>query len=84
MVGYAAIHGNGSTLGGGSTLGIDNNLGSGTTFGGVSEDWIWTGKTGKGRGGYGTGSGVGGDRVVDGIQLEKRSRILDMAESCSW
>ena len=32
----------------------------------------------------GTGSGVGGDRFVDGIQLEKRSRRLDMAKSCSW
>ena len=39
---------------------------------------------GKGRGKDATGSGVGGDRVVDGIELEKRSRSLKMAESCSW
>ena len=39
---------------------------------------------GAGRGKYGTESGVGGDRVVDGIQLEKRSRRLEMDESCSW
>ena len=77
MVGCAAMRGNGSTLGGGFTLG------SGTTLGGGSGGWNWTGKTGTGRGKYGTGSGVGGDRIVDGIQSENRSRSLDMAESCS-
>ena len=30
------------------------------------------------------GPGLGGDRVVDGIQLEKRSRRREMAESCLW
>ena len=77
MVGCAAICGNGSALGGGFTLG------SGTTFGGGSGGWIWTGKKVTGRGGDGTGLEVGGDRVVDVIQLEKSSRSLEIAESCS-
>ena len=68
----------GSILGGGSTLG------SGTTLGGGSRGWLWTVKMGTGRGKYGTGSGVEGDRVGNGVQLEKRSRILDMSESCLW
>ena len=74
MVGCAA----GSILGGGFTLG------SGTTLLGGRRGWPCTGRMGTGRGRDGTGSGVGGDRVVDGIQLDKRSRILEMAESCSW
>ena len=78
MVECVAMRGNGSTLGGGLTLG------SGTTFGGDSKGGLWTGKTGTGRGGDGNRSGVGGDRVVDRIQLEKRSQILEMAESCLW
>ena len=84
MVGYAAIRGNWSTLGGGFTLGSGTTLKSGTTRGGGSGGWPWTGKTVTGRGGDGTESGVGGYRLVDGIQLEKRSRILDMTESCLW
>ena len=76
MVGCAAIRGNGFTLGFGFTLGSDTTLVSGTTLGGGSGGWPWKGKTGTGRGGDGTGSGVVGDRVMEGIQLEKWSRIL--------
>ena len=83
MVVCAAIRGNGSNLGGGSTLGSGTKLGSRTTLGGGNGSWYWTGKWWTGRGGTGTGSGVGGDRIVDGIQLEKRQRSLEMAESCS-
>ena len=36
-----------------------------------NRDREWTGKTGTGKDKYGTRSGVGGYRVVDGIQLEK-------------
>ena len=78
MVGCAARRGNWLTLGGGFTLG------SGTTLVGVSGVWPWTGKIGTGRVGDGTGSVVVVDRVVDGIQLEKRSRSLKMAEICLW
>ena len=68
----------------GFTLGSGTTLRSGTSLGGVSGVWTWTGKTGKVRCGDGTGSGVGGDRFVDGIQLYKRLRSLEMTESCSW
>ena len=39
---------------------------------------------GTGRGGDGNRSGVGVDRVMDIIQLEKSLRILEMAESYLW
>ena len=58
MVGSAAKCGNGSSLGGGFTFVSGTTLGSGTTFRGGSGGWIWTGKTGTGRGEDGTGSGV--------------------------
>ena len=71
-------------LGGGFTLGSGTTLRSGTTLGGVSGVWNWTGKTGKVGCGDETGSGVGGDRFMDGIQLYKRLRSLDMTDICSW
>ena len=70
MVGCAA----GSILGGGFTLGSGNTLGSGTTIGGGRGRWPCTGRMGRRRGRDGNVSGVGGDRVLDKIQLEKRSR----------
>ena len=79
MMVCAAIRGNGFTLGGGFTIGIGTTLVSGTTLVGGIGGWPCTGKMGTGRGGDGTGSVVGGDRFVYGIQLEKRSWSLDMA-----
>ena len=84
IVGIGAMGAAGYILGYGSTLGSGNTLGSGTNLGGGSGGWTWTGKMGTGRGKYGTGSGVGGDRVVNGIQLEKISWSLEMANSCLW
>ena len=55
MVGSAAKCGNRSRLGGGFTFVSGTTLGSGTTFGGDIGGWIWTGKTGTGRGEDGTG-----------------------------
>ena len=69
-IGIGAMGAAGSIIGGGSTLG------SGTTLGGVSGGLLWTGKLGIERGKYGTSSGVGVDRVVDGIQLENISQSL--------
>ena len=65
MVGCASIRGNGYTLVGGSTLVSGTTLGIGTTVGGGSGSWYCTGKLGTGRVRNGTGSVVGGDRVVD-------------------
>ena len=62
----------------GSILRCGFTLGSGTTLGGSSGGWPWADKSGIVRVRYGTSSGVGGKRVVDGIQLEKRSRILEL------
>ena len=79
-----AWRGSGDTLGSGATLGIGATLGGGTTLGSGGGSWYWTDKASMGRTGSGTRLGVGGVRVVDVFQLEKISRSLDMAESCSW
>ena len=69
--------GDGSTLGGGTTLGGDgcslgigdgSILGGGTTFGG----------------GVAVGLAVGGASAVLVFQWAKRSRSLDIADSCLW
>ena len=75
-IGIGAMGAAGSIIGGGSTLGSGTTLGSRTTLGGVSGGLLWTGKLGIERGKYGTSSGVGVDRVVDGIQLENISQSL--------
>ena len=68
----------GSILGGGFTLG------SVTTLGGGSGGWPWKGKTGTGRVIDGTSSGVGENRAVDEIKLEKSSRSLEIDKRFSW
>ena len=89
-VGRVAGRDSGSTLGSGATLESGSTNGSAVTLCGVTTlgvgrgSWYWTVKASMRQDGEGGQLGVGGVRVVDVFQLDKISRSLEMAESCSW